>query len=249
MERLVIKIVGNGGCINMGLPYNASLVNGHFLIEAPPDIVVSLQKLGIDFENIDTIFISHLHGDHSFGLPFLIINKWVKSLEGIPASPLTILGPQGIKQHVQKIAEAAFTASHPSYAWMEENILFKIVNTDFETTLSHLSISCFDVQHLIETYGLLFTMNHEKIFAYIPDTKWCHQVERILAGKPKVILMDMNGGDPSVHISLDEVINKGLPITGSDTIYYGTHLTQEFDTACPSVHCARPGDDIVISYP
>lgn len=248
MESLTIKIVGNGGCLNNGLPYNACLINGHFLIEAPPDIMVSLQKLHIDFEKINTIFISHLHGDHTFGLPFLIINKWMKSLQEMTKSPLTILGPQGIEQYVRKITEAAFRTSHPCYAWLEKNILFKIINNNFEMTLNNLSISCFDVQHLVETYGLLLAMNNENIFAYVADTKWCHQVEQILKRKPKIILMDMNGGERNVHISLNEVIEKGVPMTGSDTVYYGTHLAEEFDTTYANIKCAKPGEEIMIQY-
>ncbi|MFC1825011.1 MBL fold metallo-hydrolase [Thermodesulfobacteriota bacterium] len=248
MERLEIKIVGNGGCLNNGLPYNACLINGHFLVEAPPDVMVSLLKLNIDFEQINTVFISHLHGDHTFGLPFLIINKWVASLQSSVKSRLTLIGPHGTEQHVRNITEAAFTRSHPCYTWLEKNILFEIINTKFERTLNDLSLSCFNVQHLVETYGLLLSKKNKMIFAYIADTSWCRQVERILAGKPKIILMDMNGGDSNVHISLDEVIEKGIPVTGSDSIYYGTHLAEEFDSADASIKCAKPGEVITVRY-
>lgn len=41
---------------------------------------------------LDKIFISHLHGDHLFGLPGLLCSR---SMSGI-IQPLTIYGPQGI---------------------------------------------------------------------------------------------------------------------------------------------------------
>jgi len=248
MERLVVKILGNGGCINNGLPYNAFLINGHFLSETPPDVMVSLQKLGIDFEKIDTIFISHLHGDHTFGMPFFIINKWVNSLKGIKASPLTVLGPEGTEEHIKKITSAAFTTSHPSYAWLEQNIRYKIIGRDFQMTWSNLSLSCFELQHLVETYGLLLRRGEEHVFAYIADTSWCPQVEQVLAGKPKIVLIDMNGGRGNVHVSLEEVIEKGVPITGRGTVYYGIHLAGEFDSAFDGVNCAKQGDEIEINY-
>jgi len=218
------------------------------LVEAPPDLMVSLKKLRLDFEKIDTIFISHLHGDHTFGLPFLIINKWINTLQGTTSTPLTILGPQGIEQHVKTVTEAAFSSSHPCNAWIGDNVLFKIISADFEMKLDGLSVSCFDVQHIVETYGLLLSANNQKLFAYISDTRWCQEVEQVLTSQPRIVLMDMNGGDPSIHVSLSEVIEKGLPITGSDTICYGTHLTEEFDTIHANIKCAKQGEEIVIDY-
>lgn len=248
MEALKIKIIGNGGCINNGLPYNSFLINGNFLVESPPDIMVSLLKLSIDFSRIDTVFISHLHGDHTFGLPFLIINKWAASLQSSTESALTLIGPQGIGQHVRKITEAAFTHSHPCYDWLEKNTRFKIINAEFEMTMDGLSVSCFTLQHLIETHGLLMSRGTERIFAYIADTKWCPKVERILDERPGIIIMDMNGGDANVHISVDDVIEKGIPITGSDSLYYGTHLADEFESADANIKCAKPGDEITLEY-
>ncbi len=46
---------------------------------------------------IEKIFITHLHGDHIFGLPGLLCSR---SMSGI-AAPLTIYGPAGIKEYVE----------------------------------------------------------------------------------------------------------------------------------------------------
>lgn len=46
---------------------------------------------------LDKIFITHLHGDHLFGLPGLLCSR---SMAGI-AHPLTIYGPQGIAEFVE----------------------------------------------------------------------------------------------------------------------------------------------------
>ena len=60
--------------------------------------------------------------------------------------------------------------------------------------------------------------------------------------------MDMNGGNPNVHTSLDEVIKKGLPLTKGETIYYGTHLAEEFDHPDEHIQCAKQGEEIMIQY-
>ncbi|MFQ5484318.1 MAG: MBL fold metallo-hydrolase, partial [Desulfobacterales bacterium] len=142
MNNLKITILGSGGCINSGLPYNSFIVNDNFLIEVPPDIMLSLKTLDLDINLIDTIFISHLHGDHTFGLPFFIINRWIKSEQKQIATPLTILGPNGIEPYVKKITEDAFTTANPCYKWLEQNISYGTIRRDVTMTLKNLKFSC-----------------------------------------------------------------------------------------------------------
>ncbi len=248
MNRLKITILGNGGCLNNGLPYNSFVIDGKVLIEAPPDLMPSLHTVRVDVDDIEAVFISHLHGDHTFGLPFLIINKWMKSLTGAAGSPLVILGPSGIESYVEKITEYAFTKAHPCYQWLEQNILFDTIRTDGAIPLKTLSLTCFKLKHIVETFGFSIENHHDTIFSYIADTSWCNQVERILARTPKVIIMDMNGGEPRVHISLDQVIEKGLPLTKDKSVYYGMHLADEFEDHGPNIQCGRQGAEIVIPY-
>ena len=72
-----IKILGTGGFENEGLPFNAFLVDGHLLVETPPDILQSLRREKKNLGEIDTIVITHFHGDHCFGLPFLLFNIYL----------------------------------------------------------------------------------------------------------------------------------------------------------------------------
>ena len=60
---------------------------------------------------LDKIFISHLHGDHLFGLPGLLCSR---SMSGI-IQPLTIYGPQGIREFVETALRLA--AHGPIIRW------------------------------------------------------------------------------------------------------------------------------------
>ena len=51
-------------------------------------------KLG----KIDHIFITHMHGDHIFGLPGLLTSR---SFQGGENKPLTIIGPKGIQNYIE----------------------------------------------------------------------------------------------------------------------------------------------------
>ncbi|WP_345976348.1 MBL fold metallo-hydrolase [Sulfurimonas sp. HSL3-7] len=56
-----------------------------------------IMKSQLSFGRLGTVFITHLHGDHYFGLPGLLATK---KLDGITA-PLTIYGPQGIRAFLE----------------------------------------------------------------------------------------------------------------------------------------------------
>ena len=241
---LEIKILGNGGCLNKGLPHNAFLVDGRLLAEAPPDIMNSLNTHGIRVETIDSVFVSHLHGDHTFGLPFLIINQWFHSIKAGAGKVLTITGPKGVREHVHQITGLAFKATHPCMEWLKNKVVFREIDHRSETRLNANVFSYFKLDHVIDTYGFLIATSEKKRFAYIADTRWCPQVERVLKLNPEFVLMDMNGGE--IHISPDEVIEKGLPLIKKGTVICGTHLSDEFTSARDALTCAKPGELIVI---
>ena len=54
---------------------------------------IRLQEAGVSPMKIDSIFITHLHGDHFFGLPGIIYSMALQGRE----KPLTVYGPKGIK--------------------------------------------------------------------------------------------------------------------------------------------------------
>lgn len=92
---------------------------------------------------IDKIFITHLHGDHIFGLPGLISSRSFQGGEG----PLTIYGPKGIKQFVLTSLKVSGTYLKYSLKFHETNepgILFE--DTQFK-------VSCLPLEHGIQSFG------------------------------------------------------------------------------------------------
>lgn len=71
----------------------------YFLIDCGEGTQVQLRKAKAKFSKINHIFISHLHGDHCFGLPGLIASFRLLGRE----TPLYIYGPKGIKEMLETI--------------------------------------------------------------------------------------------------------------------------------------------------
>jgi hypothetical protein len=241
-----IRILGNGGAVNDGLPYNAFIINDTLLSEAPPDIMLSLRRNGVEPSSIRTIYISHLHGDHIFGLPFLVLSAFFQDAKTESHPSFTVVGPAGTKETAEQLVACAFTPHHPCCEWMKSNCIFEEVDRSSRPVLVEgYQTSLFKLDHLVETYGFsLMNRQGEMEFAYVADTRWCEAVGTVLSARPRIVFIDLNGQDNDphpVHLSLGELMQKAVPITGEQTIYFGTHLAEAFTDPAPNVRCTEPG--------
>jgi len=79
---------GSGGRLQTCILIDGSEIR--FAIDFGATALVGLRKLGIDPNTIDAILLTHLHGDHCGGLPFLLLDAMLGAKR---STPLTILGP------------------------------------------------------------------------------------------------------------------------------------------------------------
>ena len=105
MHNIDLTFIGSGNAFSpMGLCCNGFLVNDRFLFDAPPQALSSLNTVGADINNLESVIISHHHGDHFLGLPFLLLHwKW----KGRTA-PVQVVGPRGTRILGLDISEKVF---------------------------------------------------------------------------------------------------------------------------------------------
>ena len=75
------------------------------LLDCGASCVASLKKLGMDTAALDLVLLTHLHGDHVAGLPFLFHDYQHATLR---QSPLTVAGPRGVRRKVESIYRVLF---------------------------------------------------------------------------------------------------------------------------------------------
>ena len=68
--------------------------SGWYLFDCGEGTQRQIMISGLSLGKLHTVFITHLHGDHYYGLPGLLATK---KLDGI-TTPLTIYGPEGIER-------------------------------------------------------------------------------------------------------------------------------------------------------
>ena len=105
MGNVDLTFIGSGNAFSPGgLCCNGFLINRRFLFDAPPQSLSSLATVGMDPNEIETLVISHHHGDHFLGLPFLLLHwRWKGRTR-----PMRIIGPPGTEALGKDIAEKVF---------------------------------------------------------------------------------------------------------------------------------------------
>ena len=93
-------------------PSLAIVVNGEpYLVDFGPGVVRQASSLspeyggeieGLAVENLKHAFLTHLHSDHTVGLPDLILTAWTVGRD----SPLKLFGPEGTEHMADKVLEA-----------------------------------------------------------------------------------------------------------------------------------------------
>lgn len=125
-----------------------------FLIDCGEGTQLQLRKSKVKFSRLRHIFISHLHGDHFYGLIGLISTF---RLLGRTA-PLTIYGPKGIKEIITLQLKLA-------KSWTDYELHFKELEAKDPEIIyedEQLRISTLPLDHRVYTNGFLFTTKSEQ---------------------------------------------------------------------------------------
>lgn len=122
--------------------------NHMFLIDCGEGTQVQLRKNKIKFSRINHIFISHLHGDHFFGLPGLISTLRLLGRD----KELHIYGPKGIKEAITLLLKLG--DSWTNYKLTFHELTSKEPQLVFED--DKLSVETIPLNHRVYTNGFLF---------------------------------------------------------------------------------------------
>ncbi|WP_042719943.1 ribonuclease Z [Flavobacterium sp. B17] len=155
-----------------------------FLIDCGEGTQVQLRKAKAKFSRINHIFISHLHGDHCFGLPGLIASFRLLGRE----TPLHVYGPKGIK----KMLETIFTITETHRGF---EVAYHELDKDYSEKIyedNRVEVYTIPLDHRIYCNGYLFKekpkerhLNMQEISKY-KEIETC-DYHNIKAGKDFVL--------------------------------------------------------------
>jgi len=158
---------GSGGRFNTCFHLVGREINA--LIDCGASSLVSMNKLAINRNDIDTIFISHFHADHFAGLPFLILEaNYVLKRD----RELTIVGPPGLKTRYAELMESDFPGANS--VQLRFPLTLRELEIGKRTAVGTMRVTAFHVQHDDRAGPCLgFRFEAEgKVIAFSGDTEW-----------------------------------------------------------------------------
>ena len=101
---------GSGGRFQTCIHLESSATQ--ILVDCGASSLIAMHRFGVEPPAIDTVVLSHLHGDHFGGVPFLILDGHFTRR----TRPLVVVGPPGVEARVREAMEVFFsTSASPSW--------------------------------------------------------------------------------------------------------------------------------------
>jgi len=221
MKRITVACLGSGAALSRGRLWSSLLVDGRLLLSLPPSAVPELYRQGRDPAAIEHIFISHLHADHYFGLPFLLLPYRLGLLER--PSPLHIVGPKGIADAAFEICRLAWPGIHTSGCLDDLPIAFTEVEREGHGVAGSLTFEAVATRHFeMLSFGFKIQLGEHTI-AHTGDTGDCSQLARLVDGisllitefthtDPEGYCTDGHLGVDAIRRMADHLRPQGIPI-------------------------------------
>jgi ribonuclease BN (tRNA processing enzyme) len=236
MNPLELTFIGTGNAfVRGGACWNGFVANRRILFETPPQALMSLNRLGLDPNDLDAVILSHHHGDHFLGLPFMLLH-WKHTGR---TRPVTIVGPP----ETEAIARQVAARTSPSLFDSAVPIRWLEVRPGQSASVVGLTLEPVEVRHdrrLILSLGFAMELDGRR-FAYTGDSAICEGVLD-LARRAEVLVSECTSNDERLptHMNLRDDMPAVRAAMSPDANLVLTHLPH--DLAAPALdrtHVAR----------
>jgi len=187
---LQVKFIGSGDAFGNGGRFQACILLhapgvGHpdnaddVLLDCGASSLVALKQQHHDPAKIGLVLVSHLHGDHFGGIPFLVLEGQFTHR----TRPLQVAGPAGVGERVQAAMEVLFPGSTQvqrrfavQFHELADRQPFQVdldVDVDVDVERSGLVVTPYEVVHASGAAALALRVGWQgHTIAYTGDTEW-----------------------------------------------------------------------------
>lgn len=198
MASFTVTVLGSGSAVptpeRNASGQLVSLGKQKLLIDCSEGTLVNMRKSGINPMQIDYVFISHLHGDHYFGLPGLITGMHLMGRK----TKLHVAGPPGLYEIISMQLKASETE-------LRYELVFSTLTPEQPGLVAEgegFRVFSFPLKHRIPVWGFLIKVHYPsrtghiansgqenasnavvtKSYAYCTDTLFCPQQATLIQG-------------------------------------------------------------------
>ena len=176
---VTVRFVGSGDSFGSGGRFQTCiLVDGpatRFAIDFGASSLIALAQQGIEHNSIDAVLLTHLHGDHCGGVPFLLMDAMLAARR---SRPLTVAGPPDTHARMQQLGEALFPGMHV----MAPKFPLHYVGMDVgrPNRVLDLTVTPQAARHTWQTNPMALRVEvGDRVVAYTGDGEWTENLATI----------------------------------------------------------------------
>jgi ribonuclease BN (tRNA processing enzyme) len=218
-----LAVLGSGSAFADTGHQAGYLVDRRLLLDCGAPAPLLLARMGVDLAEIETVVISHLHGDHVGQLPMLLVARAVTRPE---AAPLLVLGPRDLADHLRRLGEISLGAEFwNSFCSQHPPLLREVAEGSTEQLGCH-RLEFLEVEHVPQLHCLAIRVESPDVsLGYSGDTTLCPGIRR-LAGSVDHLLCECTGWSKPAPIHLWKEEVEQLMREFPHTSFLLTHLSE-----------------------
>jgi ribonuclease BN (tRNA processing enzyme) len=204
---VTVRLLGTGDAFGTGgrlqTCFLLSHEGGRILVDCGASALIAMRRHAVEPNDVDLVVLSHLHGDHYGGLPFLLLDAQYASRR---TQPLTVVGPPGTPERLEALLEATFPGSSAT-RW---NFGLEVLEVEpgGRRDVGPVAVRAWEVSHPSGAPTLALRVEVEgRALAFSGDTEWVPALAEVARGAD-LLLIECYRFEPGVpyHLSHGDLV-------------------------------------------
>lgn len=213
-----LAFLGSGAAFSSERYNGAVVVDGRILLDGGAPLLPHMARLGIDPSGIETVFVTHFHGDHLLGLPPFMLHRAF-----VTQRPFTIVGPEGVEDTLEtlfRICWGDHWTEGPNFRAMSGHRYCVAAERGEVDGLPYESIRL-DHGGML-AFGYRLRMPDGRVVSYTGDSEMTDPLERLVTGADIAITEATAPGQPISHTGWEEA--EALAARHPETRFFFNHI-------------------------
>lgn len=225
--KIKVTFLGSGSAFTVGESnYHSNLLiedlqsSKKLLIDCGSDARLSMFEQQLSFKDIDAVYISHVHADHTGGLEWLGFSRYFS-----PLGPVTLFIADDVEKPLWTTLKAGMSTLPEQQAQL--NTFFKVsIAQNKQFSWQGHTFVLEPTQHVVNNglpqpcYGLKFQVNGSYVY-FTSDSILMYDQKKALFEKATTIFHDCETASPSgVHANYSQLVQLPANIRGKIWLYH-----------------------------